>query len=130
MKTKILFGVLFVSFVLLLIPSVPALQLITIDKANESLENFKIDFSKDLKKISKEEPPEWFLFFYTIIMLSLMVRFEILTPLAVKDFGGYFGGVEINSYFFALILMTLVYRFAFWYNFFDKISEKNNWDFP
>lgn len=130
MKTKILFGVLFISFVLFLMPSVPALQFKTIDNTNESLENFKIDFSKDLKKISKDEPPQWFILFYTIIMLSLQIRFEILTPLAIKDFGGYFGGIEINSYFFALILMTLVYRFAFWYNFFDKISEKNNWDFP
>jgi len=130
MKIRIIFGVFIVIILLLLMPSISSIQLKTIEKDKNPMVILRKEISVDFKDMPKDAPPHWFMLFYTIIMLSLQIRFEILTPLAIKDFGGYFGGIEINSYFFCLILTTLIYRFAFWYNFFDKISEKNDWDLP
>jgi len=101
-----------------------------IDNANESTAYIQTHFSRYLDNLPSDIPPPWFSFVYMLIMLSLNARILIVTPLAITPTGEYWGDFEINSYFFFLILFTLVYRFAFWYTFFEKIAEKNNWDLP
>ena len=97
------------------------------DNVNESTANIKTHFSRYLDNLPSDIPPPWFTFFYTLIMLSLNARIVIITPLAITPTGEYWGDFfEINSYFFFLILFTLVYRFVFWYTLFEKIAEKNN----
>ena len=130
MKTKIVLGIFFVLIVLLMMPSISTIQLISADDTNESIGYANTDFYGYLDNLPCDIPPRGFTFFYTLIMLSLYFRIEIITPLAITPTGEYWGAFEINSYFFCLILLTLVYRFAFWYNFFEKISEKNNWELP
>ena len=130
MNTKIVLGIFFVMILILMMPSISSIQLISADKTNESIVYSKTDFYRYLDNLPNEIPPKWFIFFYTIIMLSLNFRIEFLTPLAITPTGEYWGSFEINSYFFFIILLTLVYRFRFWYNFFDKILEKNNWELP
>ena len=130
MKRKIVIGIFFVSSMLLVMPSNSAIQFNSIDNANESTAYIKTNFSRFLDNLSSDIPPPWFTFFYTLIMLSLNARIVIITPLAITPTGEYWGDFEINSYFFSLILLSLVYRFAFWYIFFEKIAEKNNWDLP
>ncbi len=130
MKTKIVLGIFSVSILLLLMPSISAIQLTLENNTNETLANIKTDVSNELDELPADTPPQWFIFFYHFIKLSLDARIILITPLAITPTGEYWGQFEVNSYFFFFILLTLVYRFAFWYNFFDKISEKNNWDFP
>jgi hypothetical protein len=130
MKTKIAIGIFFISSILLVMPSISAIQLISVDQANESTAYIKTQFSRYLDDLPSDTPPPWFTFFYTLIMLSLSARIIIVTPLAITPTGEYWGYFEINSYFFFLILLTLVYRFAFWYTLFEKIAEINNWDIP
>ncbi len=130
MKTKIVFGIFFVSILLLIVPSISAIQLISADNSNETISPINTDVSKDLNELPTDTPPQWFTLFYNLIILSLNARIVIVTPFAITPTGEYWGQYDVNSYFFFLILLTLVYRFAFWYNFFDKISEKYNWDFP
>ena len=128
MKTKIVIGIIFSSTILLLSPSISAIQPLSIDPTTESATYLKTSISPYVDTISNDEPPPWFTIFYTIIILSLNARILLITPLAITPGGEYWGDFEIQSYFFTLILMTLVYRFAFWYTLFDKIIEKNNWD--
>ena len=128
MNTKIVIGIFFSSTILLLSPSISAIQPLSIDQTTESATCLKTSISPYVDTISNDEPPPWFTIFYTIIMLSLNSRILLVTPLAITPGGEYWGDFEIQSYFFTLILMTLVYRFAFWYILFDKIIEKNNWD--
>ena len=128
MKTKIVIGIIFSSTILLLSPSISAIQPLSIDQTTESATYLKTSISPYVDTISNDEPPPWFTIFYTIIILSLNARILLITPLAITPGGEYWGDFEIQSYFFTLILMTLVYRFAFWYTLFDKIIEKNNLD--
>jgi len=128
MKTKILIGIFFVSTILLIMPSISSVQLLSIDQKRQSIDILKIPFYKNLDGLAINEPPEWFSYFYNMIIHSLNKRIEIVTPLAITPGGERWGDFEINSYFFCLILFTLVYRFTFWYNLFEKIAEKNNWD--
>jgi len=131
MKTMIVIGIFFVSSMLLVMPSNSAIQFNSIDNANESTAYIQTHFSKYLDNLPSDIPPPWFTLFYTLIMLSLNARIVIVTPLAITPTGEYWGDFfEINSYFFFFILLTLVYRFAFWYTLFEKIAERNNWDPP
>jgi hypothetical protein len=130
MKKKIVFGIIFVSIILLIMPSISAVQLNLVDNLTQINENLKTDIIKVLHKLTTKPAPKWFTIFYLFIMLSLSFRIELLTPLAITPSGEYWGQYEVKSYFFCLILLTLVYRFAFWYNFFDRIIEKNNWEVP
>jgi len=130
MKTMIVIGIFFVSSMLLVMPSNSAIQFNSIDNANESTAYIQTHFSRYLDNLPSDIPPPWFSFVYMLIMLSLNARILIVTPLAITPTGEYWGDFEINSYFFFLILFTLVYRFAFWYTFFEKIAEKNNWELP
>jgi hypothetical protein len=126
----VIFGIFFILIILLLMPINSAFQFNMIDNKNKSIDYLKTHFSKYLTKLTSDTPPQWFTSLYKLIILSLYARIGIITPLAIipnGEPGKYF---EINSYFFFLILLTLVYRFAFWYNFFDKIAEKNNWELP
>jgi hypothetical protein len=63
-------------------------------------------------------------------MFSLIFRIELVTPLAIEPGEEYWWSYDIKSYFFCLILITFVYRFAFCYNLFDRIIENNNWERP
>ena len=130
MKRKIIIGIFFFSSMLLVMPSNSAIQFNSIDNANESTAYIQTHFSRYLDNLPSDIPPPWFSFVYMLIMLSLNARILIVTPLAITPTGEYWGDFEINSYFFFLILFTLVYRFAFWYTFFEKIAEKNNWELP
>lgn len=130
MNLKLVIGIFFVSIILLVMPVNSAFQFNMIDNKNESIKYMKTHFSKYLENLPSNTPPPWFTFLYKFIILSLSARIEIITPLAITPTGEPGKYYEINSYFFFLILLTLVYRFAFWYNFFDKIAEKNNWDIP
>jgi len=107
-----------------------AFQSNMIDNKNESIKYIKNLFSKYLVELIVDTPPQWFTFLYKLIILSLYARIESITPLAIIPTGEPGKYYEINSYFFFLILLTLVYRFAFWYKFFDKIAEENNWELP
>jgi len=111
-------------------PSISSLELNLVDNSNRKNENLKTDFLGLFSKLSKDPAPKWFTLLFIFIMLSLSIRIEILTPLAITPGGEYWGQYEVNNYFFCLILMTLIYRFAFWYNLFDRILEKNNWERP
>jgi hypothetical protein len=109
----------------------PSISSIQLNHANiNNNENLKTGILDFFIKISKDPAPKWFTFFYYLIMLSLNLRIVLVTPFAVKPGGEYWWSYEVNSYFFCLILLTLVYRFAFWYNLFDRILEKNNWERP
>ena len=130
MKKKIVIGILFVSSILLMMPSISAIQLISVDQANESTAYIQTHFSRYLDKLPSDIPPPGFTFFYMLIMLSLNARILIVTPLAITPGDDFWGDYDINSYVFSFLLLTLVYRFAFWYTFFEKIAEKNNWDLP
>lgn len=131
MRKKIVIGIFFVLSMLILMPSNSAIQFNSIDNTNESTAYIKTNFSRFLDNLSNDTTPPWFTFFYMLIILSLNARILIVTPLAITPTGEYWGDFfEINSYFFFLILLSLVYRFAFWYIFFEKIAEKNNWDLP
>ena len=129
MKTKIVIGIFLVSSILLMIPSTSAIHFNSIDNANESTAYIQTHFTRYIDNLPNDLPPPWFTYFFTLIMLSLNARILIVTPLAITPTGGYWGDFfEINSYFFFFILLTLVYRFAFWYVLFEKIAERNNWD--
>ena len=130
MKTKIVIGIFFILGMLLVMPSNSAIKFNSIDSVNESTAYIKIHFSRYLDNLTSGITPPWFTFFFMIIMLSLNARILIVTPLAITPTGEYWGYFEINNYFFFFILFTLVFRFAFWYTLFEKIAEKNNWDFP
>lgn len=128
MKTKILIGIFFVSTILLIMPSISSVQLLSIDQKMQSIDVLKIPFYKNLDGLAINEPPEWFSYFYNMIIYSLNIRINIVTPLAINPSGEHWGEFEVNNIFFFIILLTLVYRFAFWYNLFEKIAERNNWD--
>ena len=130
MKSRIVLFALFNSIILLTIPSISSLELSLVDNLNQKNEIFKKDILELFGKLSKDPAPKWFTLLFIFIMFSLSIRIEILTPLALTPSGEYWGQYEVNSYFFFVILLTLVYRFAFWYNLFDKILEKNNWERP
>ena len=129
-KTRILLGILFVTSLLLLIPSNSALQLNSIDNTIKSREHIQTIYSRYLENLPDETPPVWFTFFFNTIMLFLSARILFITPLAITPSDEYWGAYDINSYVFFFILLTLVYRFAFWYILFDKIAERNNWELP
>lgn len=63
-------------------------------------------------------------------MILLQIRMLLLTPLAITPSDEYWGSYEIKNYFFAAILFTLIYRYAFWYVLFHNIAERNNWELP
>ena len=129
MKKRIIIGVILVLTIILLAPTISAFK--PYEKKNNMIdESVKNYFSKFLKKQILDEPPSWYVTLRLLLLLSLLIRISILTPLAITPSDEYWGAYEIKSYFFAFILFTLVYRFAFWYILFDKIAEKNNWDIP
>jgi len=130
MKTKIIPGILLITGLLLLSPSITAIQLPSLDQTPTSTTYPKTSIPPTINTHSTDSPPPGFTLFYTVIMLSLHARILLITPLAITPGGEYWGDFEIQSYFFALILMTLIYRFAFWYTLFDKIIEQNNWELP
>ena len=130
MKTMMVVGIFFVASLLLVVPSISAIQFISVVQANESPASIHSQFSRYVDHLPCDIPPSWFTSLFTVIMLSLNARILLVTPLAVTPGGEYWGDFEINSIFFYLILFTLVYRFAFWYTLFDRIAEKHNWDLP
>jgi len=129
LKSRILIFSVFISVILLITPSISSIQFNHINIENNN-KNITTNILCLLNKIFKDPAPKWFTFFYYLIILSLNLRIVLVTPFAVKPGGEYWWSYEVNSYFFCLILLTLVYRFAFWYNLFDRILEKNNWERP
>ena len=73
-------------------------------------------------------PPQWFSILYSIIISSLQGRILLVTPLAITPGDDFWGDYDINSYVFSFLLLTLVYRFAFWYTLLHQIAENHNWD--
>jgi hypothetical protein len=100
------------------------------NKSEETIFVITTDTFKDLNEQSTNSTPPWFTLLNILIMHSLRIRILFITPLAVTFLGGFPGEYEIKSYILFFILITQIYRFAFWYNFLDKIAEKNNWEFP
>ena len=128
MKKRIIVGILLVLTLILLAPTISAFNSISKNKTDQLAETNNNYFLKYLKKQTLDEPPSWFTFLHTFIMLSLNIRILLLTSLAVTPSSEYWGAFEIKSYFFAFILFTLIYRFVFWYKLFHNIAERNNWD--
>ncbi len=128
MKIKIVIGIFFVSSMLLMTPSISAIQLLSGNQEHDSTASIKTDFSRYVEDLSIDIPPPWFTFFHTFIMISLNARILMVTPLAITPGDDFWGDYDINSYAFFFLLLTLVYRFAFWYTFLHKIAENHNWD--
>jgi len=110
------------SIILLLsMPSSTAIQYLpttsSVPSNQSSLQNKPLD-----------SPPAWFSVLYTIIIYSLQKRIVFITPLAITPTGSQDPYYEVNNYVFFLLLLTLVYRFAFWYTFLHKIADKHGWD--
>lgn len=128
MKKRIIIGIFIVLIIILLAPTISAINHKPINENDKADGFIKSYLSKFLEDHPLDTPPSWFYYLYNIIMLSLNVRILILTPLAITPSDEYWGAYDINNYFFFFILFTLVYRFAFWYKLFHKIAERNNWD--
>lgn len=128
MKTKTIISITLITSLLLLTPTISAIQNQPNQKNNKTKTNIN-HYIRNIKNII-DEPPQNFLIFYFLIMISLNIRIIFVSNLAITPGDDFWGDIDIKRPFFALILITLYWRFAFWYNFFDKIAEKNNWELP
>ena len=119
--------IILIVFLLFITPSISAIQISSTHNAAESiLSNQHIKNFIDLI----DEPPQSFLILYLLIMSFLTIRINLISNIAITAGDDFWGDIDIQHPFFAIILLTLVWRFAFWYNFFDKIAENNNWELP
>ena len=123
MNTKLVVIMTGMVSLLLLMPSSAALN----SSSSTSHSNTNYPFIDDLPV---SDPPQWFTIMYSIIIYSLQGRIILITPLAITPGDDYWGDYDINSYLFFFLLLTLVYRFAFWHTFLHQIAENNNWDLP
>lgn len=145
MKKKILIGSIFVLILLLLMPSIPAIQQKSIEEGfkqeiQEKLETISLEDLKDIKVLDWIRHP----LLYIIILKSIDIRYEQIYRVLdfLIDFMYYaiyymiYGGHYI-SYAFALLVLlicsrvfwlaiTLSYWSHFWYNLSDKLNW--NWD--
>jgi hypothetical protein len=139
MRKKLIIGSILVSTLLLLIPSIPAIQHRTIEERVKQDIKEKYEKIKDSLKfeaLDKIKRPFLFLFvvlvagiYYVPCMLLVYYFFEIL-----------YGKEEINfpaiHYFLFFLMFYLIYRnmqiWANWVMNWQNISDKYgwNWDFP
>jgi hypothetical protein len=130
MKTTNKINIFLISSLLLLVPLISTIQTAALQQVYKPTVHMKPLFSTHLDNQPEDEPPQWFTRIYTIIIVLLHIRILFLIPLAITLTDEYWGSFEIKSYFFASILFTLIYRFAFWYVLFHNIAERNNWELP
>ena len=123
MKTKLVLSIICIVSLLLLIPNCAALPYPS--PASHSTTSFM-----SIDDLPVSDPPRWFTILYTIIIFSLKGRIVLVTPLAITPGDDYWGDYDIISYVFFFLLLTLVYRFAFWYTFLHNLAEHYNWDIP
>jgi len=121
MNTKLVVIMTGIVSLLLLMPSSAALY----SPLSTSHSTTNYTFIDDLPL---SNPPQWFSILYFIIIYSLQGRIILVTPLAITPGDDFWGDYDINSYVFYFLLLTLVYRFAFWYTFLHQIAENHNWD--
>ena len=121
MGKKIIIGTMLVLTLLLLMPSSAALY-------SPSLTSHSTTSYTIINDPPECDPPQWFTIAYSMIIYSLQGRIILVTPLAITPSDDFWGDYDIKSYVFFFLLLTLVYRFAFWYTFLHQIAENNNWD--
>ena len=123
MNTKLLVLMTGIVSLLLLMPSSAALY--SPSSTSHSTTSYTI-----INDLPVSDPPQWFTIAYAMIIYSLQGRIILVTPLAITPGDDFWGDYDVESYVFFFLLLTLVYRFAFWYTFLHQIAENNNWDLP
>ena len=68
MKSRIVLFALFISIILLTIPSISSLELSLVDNLNQKNEIFKKDILELFGKLSKDPAPKWFTLLFILIM--------------------------------------------------------------
>ena len=121
MKIKLVLSSICIVILLLTIPHSAALPY------HSAVSHSNTSFMS-IKDMPVSDVPLWFTTLYTIIIYSLKGRIVLVTPLAITPGEEYWGDYDIISYAFFFLLLTLVYRFAFWHTFLHKIAENHNWD--
>ena len=121
MNTKLVVIMAGIVSLLFLMPSNVALSF----PSSQSTSSYPV-----IDDLPLDDPPQWFTILYSTIIFSLQGRILLVTPLAITEGDGYWWDYDINSYVFFFLLLTLVYRFAFWYTFLHKIAENHNWELP
>ena len=133
MNKKILIGSIFVLVLILLMPSIPAIQQKTIEEGikqhiHEKLESVNLNDLKDIKKLDGVEFP----LLFEIVLFITNLGFTRANFLWEKAEVWYGTGLGVIFYFF-LYRTSLWYSITFlWFGFWMTIANKYgwNWDLP
>jgi hypothetical protein len=123
MRKKILIGSIFVLTLLLLMPSIPALQINTVKDALQQNIN---DFGRKSSIIDKllELPNHILLFLivYTIAKFRFL-RFKLNFMFSISP-----PYIQITHPFLLMRSIFLLIRYSYWLNIWIKVSEKLGWN--
>ena len=128
MSKKILIGSMLVLAMLLLMPSIPAVQQKSIEEGfkqelQEKLESFNLDNLKDIKDLDRIRHP----ILYVLVVILLELRFEQ----AFRMFKFAFDCAENEQMYLALLgllrWLWIDLTFEIFYNFWNNISDKLGW---
>jgi len=130
MKKKILIGSMLVLTLLLLMPSIPAIQQKSIEEGfkqelQEKLETITLDELMDIKDLEGIRHP----ILYTIVIFLLSFRYACCLKLGDISFeSDYWGGVKIKRPLLFFRALWLVLTIEIWCLFWNSISDKLGWD--
>ncbi len=125
MKKKILIGSILVLTLLLLMPSIPAIQINTV---KEVVQQNKYELKTKLDIIDIEKLPEFpnhillFLIIYTIAKFRFM-RFKLNFMFSISP-----PYIQVAHPLLLIRSIFLLIRYSFWLNIWIKVSEKLGWN--
>ncbi len=130
MRKKILIGSIFVLTLLLLMPSIHAIQHKTVEDSiyNDLIEQFDLKNVKEIKRLERIKHP--ILFDLVMFLISFREkRTGILWDISIK-ITHWHGGpiIEIKHPILFLRCLWLILTIEYWYSFWNKISDRLGWD--
>ncbi len=130
MNKKILIGSIIAVVVLVMMPSIPAIQQKIIEERtyNNLVEQLNLKDVREIKGLERIKHPFLFLIYY-VILVSRLTRGWIYLGIS-SDWDGYWPGPEIKHPLLFIRSLMLLFSVDYWIIFWSIISHIMKWNWP